>query len=98
MNTRIVSVHVRTVLARFHRCESRGRGMGRGPASGRTTALRMLEAELSSTRRIAAAHRELLRFIGDLDPMTSNAVGEMLIEEEERVEDLTQLLQGLPRR
>lgn len=83
MSAQLASAHVTRLLA-----ELRGRG------ADSDAVRRLMQAELKRAQRTAAGHRELLRFLGDQDPTISVTLRLVLVEDDERAEDLSELLRG----
>jgi len=56
----------------------------------------MIKEDLVAERIAIDSYREMIQYLGDLDPTTSRMLKEILAVEEEHADDLADLLQGLP--
>jgi bacterioferritin len=56
----------------------------------------MIREDLVAERIAIDSYREMIQYLGDLDPTTSRMLKEILAVEEEHADDLADLLQGLP--
>ncbi len=57
----------------------------------------MIKEDLVAERIAIDSYREMIRYLGDRDPTTSQMLKEILAVEEEHADELADLLQGLPR-
>jgi bacterioferritin len=60
------------------------------------TLAEMIETDLIAERIAIDSYRELIRYLGDLDPTTSQMLKTILAVEEEHADELADLLIGLP--
>jgi len=56
----------------------------------------MIKEDLVAERIAIDSYREMIQYLGDLDPTTSHMLKGILAVEEEHADDLADLLQGLP--
>jgi len=61
-----------------------------------TTLIDMIKEDLVAERIAIDSYREMIRYLGDLDPTTSDMLKEILAVEEEHADELADLLSGLP--
>lgn len=60
------------------------------------TLLDMIHEDLVAERIAIDSYREMVQYLGDDDPTTSNMLKEILAVEEEHADELADLLEGLP--
>ncbi len=58
--------------------------------------IEMIKEDLVAERIAIDSYRELIQYLGDLDPTTSHLLREILAVEEEHADELSDLLVGLP--
>lgn len=61
-----------------------------------TTLIEMIKEDLVAERIAIDSYREMIQYLGDLDPTTSDILKEILAVEEEHADELADLLEGWP--
>ena len=60
------------------------------------TLMQMIQENLVAERIAIDSYREMVRFLGDHDPTTSELLKQILAVEEEHADELADLLEGMP--
>jgi bacterioferritin len=60
------------------------------------TLAQMIQEDLVAERIAIDSYRDMIRYLGDQDPTTSDLLKQILAVEEEHADELADLLEGMP--